>query len=330
MMGEAGATESGPRLMGEIEDTFTQMLTGAEEQPEEDSSDEEQPSTDSSDAGQGDAELADDSVVDEQQDDEPEDEQLDSDAQAFTVTVDGKPEEVPLDELIAGYHRYATYTKKSQELAQERQGFGEEQQALRQMHQQYSGVLSQLHQQMEAANKPPDMDWGALERENPVQFLKLKYLEQQRAGEIQAVQAEQGRMQQLLAGENQKKLQERLTVEQGLVLEKIPEWSDGDLQANEQRKLVEFGKAVGYSDNELGNLIDHRALVVLRDAMRYNELTNGDKITEAKSKIGSVKGGNKEISRQVRSRKTKEKRARLKSTGKVDDAAALFADILAK
>tara|TARA_R110000824_G_scaffold133216_1_gene295894 strand:- start:2083 stop:3075 length:993 start_codon:yes stop_codon:yes gene_type:complete len=330
MMGEAGATESGPRLMGEIEDTFTQMLTGAEEQPEEDSSDEEQPSTDSSDAGQGDAELADDSVVDEQQDDEPEDEQLDSDAQAFTVTVDGKPEEVPLDELIAGYHRYATYTKKSQELAQERQGFGEEQQALRQMHQQYSGVLSQLHQQMEAANKPPDMDWGALERENPVQFLKLKYLEQQRAGEIQAVQAEQGRMQQLLAGENQKKLQERLTVEQGLVLEKIPEWSDGDLQANEQRKLVEFGKAVGYSDNELNTLYDHRALVVLRDAMRYNELTNGDKITEAKSKIGSVKGGNKEISRQVRSRKTKEKRARLKSTGKVDDAAALFADILAK
>ena len=329
-MGEAGATESGPRLMGEIEDTFTQMLTGAEEQPEEDSSDEEQPSTDSSDAGQGDAELADDSVVDEQQDDEPEDEQLDSDAQAFTVTVDGKPEEVPLDELIAGYHRYATYTKKSQELAQERQGFGEEQQALRQMHQQYSGVLSQLHQQMEAANKPPDMDWGALERENPVQFLKLKYLEQQRAGEIQAVQAEQGRMQQLLAGENQKKLQERLTVEQGLVLEKIPEWSDGDLQANEQRKLVEFGKAVGYSDNELNTLYDHRALVVLRDAMRYNELTNGDKITEAKSKIGSVKGGNKEISRQVRSRKTKEKRARLKSTGKVDDAAALFADILAK
>jgi hypothetical protein len=328
-MSEAGTTEAGPRSMGDIEDTFTQMLTGTEEQPEEDSSDEEQPSTDSSDVGQEDAELADDSAVDEQ-DEELEDEQLDSDTQAFTVTVDGKPEEVPLDELIAGYHRYATYTKKSQELAQERQGFGAEQQALRQMHQQYSGVLSQLEQQMQAANKPPNMDWDALERENPVQFLKLKYLEQQRAGEIQAVQAERARMQQLLAGENDKKLQERLTVEQGLVLEKIPEWADGDLQADEQRKLVEFGKAVGYSDNELNTLYDHRALVVLRDAMRYNELTNGDRITEAKSKIGSVKGGNKEMSRQVRSRKTKAKRAKLKSTGKVDDAAALFADILAE
>ena len=326
-MSEAGTEETGPRSMGEIEDTFAQMLTGAEEQPEEDSSEEEQTSTDSLDTEQEDAELADDSVVDEQ-DEEPDDEQLDSESQTFTVTVDGKPEEVPLDELIAGYHRYATYTKKSQQLAEQRDGFGAEQQALRQTYQQYQGVLSQLHQQMEAANKPPNMDWDALERENPVQWLKLKELERQRSGEIQAVQSEQARMQQLLAGENDKKLQQHLTVEQNLVLEKIPEWADGDLQAEEQRKLVEFGKTIGFSDHELNTVYDHRALVVLRDAMRYNELTNGDKITAAKSKIGSAKGGNKETSSRVRSRKTKAKRAKLKATGKVDDAAALFADIL--
>jgi len=327
-MSEAGTKESGPRSMGEIEDTFAQVLTGAEEQPEEDSSEEEQTSTDSLDTEQEDAELADDSVVDEQYDDELDDEQLDSESQTFTVTVDGKPEDVPLDELIAGYHRYATYTKKSQELAQQRDGFGEEQQALRQTYQQYQQVLSQLHQQMQAANQPANLDWDTLERENPVQWLKLKELERQRSGEIQAVQAEQMRMQQLLAGENDKKLQDHLVVEHGLVLEKIPEWADGDLQANEQRKLVEFGKAIGFSDHELNTLYDHRALVVLRDAMRYNELTNGDKITAAKSKIGSVKGGNKETSRRVRSRQVKAKRARLKKTGKVDDAAALFADIL--
>ena len=327
-MSEAGTEQTGPRSMGQIEDTFSQMLTGAEEQPEEDSSAEEQPSTDSLDAEQQDAELADDSVVDEQYDEELDDEQLDSESQKFTVTVDGKPEEVPLDELIAGYHRYATYTKKSQQLAEQRDGFGAEQQALRQTYQQYQGVLSQLHQQMQTANQPANLDWDALERENPVQWLKLKELERQKAGEIQAVQAEQMRMQQLLAGENDRKLQEHLTVEQNLVLDKIPEWADGDLQANEQRKLVEFGKAMGFSDQELNTIYDSRAVVVLRDAMRYNELTNGDKITAAKSKIGSVKGGNKEISSRVRSRKTKAKRAKLKATGKVDDAAALFADIL--
>ena len=326
---EANPERSSPRSTGEIESVFAQMLTGTEELPGEDSSQkEEPPSNDSSEVEQPDAELADDSVVDEQDDDELDDEQLDSDAQAFTVTVDGKPEEVPLDELIAGYHRYATYTKKSQELAQQRDVFAEEQEALRQTYQQYQQVLSQLHQQMQAANQPANLDWDALERDDPIQWLKLKELERQKAGEIQAVQAEQTHMQRLLAEQNEQKRQERLTVERGLALEKIPEWADGDLQAEEQRKLVEFGKAVGFSDNELNNLDDHRALVVLRDAMRYNELTNGDKIKAAKSKIGSVKGGNKDTSRRVRSRKAKAARARLKQTGKVDDAAALFANIL--
>jgi len=92
--------------------------------------------------------------------------------------------------------------------------------------------------------------------------------------------------------------------------------------------LLEFGKAIGFSDKELNQLYDSRAVVVLRDAMRYNELTNGDRITEAKSKIGSVKGGSQVTARHTRSRKAKEKRAKLKSTGKVDDAAAIFAEIL--
>ena len=333
-MSEAERKQDGPRSMGEIEDTFTQMLTGPEELPEGDSSSEELPSTDSSDVAHQEAELADDSVVDELDAVEP-DELFESDAPLYAVTIDGETSEVPLDELISGYQRKATYTQRQQELAEARQTLEVQLQnvpaqeaALHQTHQQYQEVLQQLHQQMQAANKPANLDWDALERDNPVQFLKLKYLEQQRAGEIQAVQAEQARMQQLLASENERKRQERLVVQQGLVLEKIPEWADSDLQADEQRKLLEFGKTVGFSDQELNNILDHRALVVLRDAMRYNELTNGDRITAAKSKIGSVKGGNQETSRRVRSRKAKAARAKLKQTGKVDDAAALFAEIL--
>ena len=75
-MSAAGTKEAGPRSMGDIQDTFGQMLTGTEEQPEEDSSQEEQPSTDSLDVEQQDAELADDSVVDEQDDEGPEEEQV--------------------------------------------------------------------------------------------------------------------------------------------------------------------------------------------------------------------------------------------------------------
>ena len=157
-MSEAGTKQAGPRSMGEIEDTFAQMLTGSEEPPEEDSSKEELPSTDSSDVAQQDAELADDSVVDEPDAVEP-DEFSDSDAPLYSVTIDGESLEVPLDELISGYQRKATFTHRQQELAQERKTLEEriqnvpaQEEALRQTYQQYQGVLNQLHQQMEAAN----------------------------------------------------------------------------------------------------------------------------------------------------------------------------------
>ena len=328
--------EGGARSMGEIQDTFARMLTGAEELPGGDSSKEERPLMDSSEAEQPDAELADDSVVDDLEADEPNDEQSKDDGETYSIKVDGEELEVSLAELVNGYQRQSTFTQRQQELARDRESLNEQlrgvpaqQEALRQTYHQYQEVLQQLRGQMEAANAPADLDWNALERENPLQWLKLKELERQRGAELQAVMTEQARMQQISQYENDRKLQTHLAHERTKALEKIPEWSDGEVQASEQRRLVTFGKSVGYSDEELNTLYDHRALVVLRDAMRYRELTTGVKITAAKSKIGSVKGGNQKTVHHTRTRKSKEKRARLKATGKVDDAAAIFADILA-
>jgi hypothetical protein len=334
-MSEAATKEVGPRSMGEIQEELAQKLTGPEELPGEDSSDEELPSSDSSDVAQVDAELADDSVVDADEVDEPEVELAENDQPLYTIKADGEESVVSLNELVSGYQRQQTYTQRQQELAEERktlevqlQNVPAQQAAMQQTYQQYQEVLQQLRGQMEAANAPADLDWDTLERENPIQWLKLKELERQRGAELQAVTAEQSRMHQMQQQENARKLEAHLAVERGKILDRIPEWADAEVQAGEQRRLLDFGKAIGFSDKELSQLYDSRAVVVLRDAMRYNELTNGDRINEAKSKIGSVKGGSKVTARHTRSRKAKEKRAKLKQTGKVDDAAALFAEIL--
>ncbi len=329
-MSDTGTVErAGRRSHGEIENAFANMLVGTEEQPEVMDSQGEQPDPDSFEEEQElEAEFTDDSVTDEEIDDEFDNEQSES-GEAFTVQVDGQEINVPLDELISGYQRQSSFSKKSQELAEQRDTFHTEQQTLRQTYHQYNEVLSQLQQQMEAANQPTNLDWDALERQDPVQWLKLKELERQRASEIQAVSAERQRMQAVMQQEQSQKLQEHLAVQQSLMLEKIPEWADSDVQAEEQRKLVEFGKAIGFSDQELDTLYDHRALIVLRDAMRYNELTSGEKITEAKSKIGSAKGGSKRTARRTRSRKQKAQRQKLRKTGKVEDAASLMGKLLA-
>jgi len=312
------------RTMDEITDSFNQMLVGEpEEQPEpveaEDSLEEQEVES----------ELSDDlDEVDEFADEEADEEQSEGEGATYRVLVDGKEMQIPLDELLSGYQRGSSFTQKSQALADERNAFGGQQQALAQERQTYASVLQQLRQQMEAAAQP-NIDWDTLERQDPVQWLKLKQMERDREGQIQAVQEEQGRMQQLLQGQQSEELERRLSQERTMVLEKIPEWSDSDLQADEQRKLLEYGKTLGFSDEELGQIYDHRALIALRDAWRYNKLTNGEKIQTAKSKIGSAIPGNKETSQRVRSRKQKAMRQKLKTTGKVDDAAALFGELLA-
>ena len=313
------------RTMDEISDSFNEMLVGEpEEQPEpveaEDSFEEEQ---------EVESELTDDSdEVDEFADEEADEEQSEGGGATYRVLVDGKEMQIPLDELLSGYQRGSSFTQKSQALADERNAFGGQQQALSQERQTYASVLQQLRQQMEAAAQP-NIDWDTLERQDPVQWLKLKQMERDREGQIQAVQEEQGRMQQLLQSQQSEELEKHLAQERSLVLEKIPEWSDSDLQADEQRKLLEYGKMRGFSDDELGQLYDHRTLMVLRDATLYNQLINGQKTQTAKSKIGSAKAGNKETSQRVRSRKQKAMRQKLKTTGKVDDAAALFGELLA-
>ena len=312
------------RTMDEISDSFNEMLVGEpEEQPEpveaEDSLEEQEVES----------ELSDDlDEVDEFADEEADEEQSEGEGATYRVLVDGKEMQIPLDELLSGYQRGSSFTQKSQALADERNAFGGQRQALAQERQTYASVLQQLRQQMEAAAQP-NIDWDTLERQDPVQWLKLKQMERDREGQIQAVQEEQGRMQQLLQGQQSEELEKRLSQERTMVLEKIPEWSDSDLQADEQRKLLEYGKTLGFSDEELGQIYDHRALIALRDAWRYNKLTNGEKVQAAKSKIGSAKAGNKETSQRVRSRKQKAMRQKLRTTGKVDDAAALFGELLA-
>jgi len=316
------------RTAGEIQDTLTDMLREDYAPPQEEEEQSESGIEDGLEEQAIEDESYEDSVEVDEMDEEGDGEYSESDAATYRIIVDGKETQVPLDELISGYQKGSSFTQKSQALSEERKNFETTAQAVQQERQSYATVLQQLRQQMEAAAQP-NIDWDTLERQDPVQWLKLKQMERDRQGQIQAVQEEQVRMQQLLQGQQSEELEKRLSQERTMVLEKIPEWSDSDLQADEQRKLLEYGKTLGFSDEELGQIYDHRALIALRDAWRYNKLTNGEKVQAAKSKIGSAKAGNKETSQRVRSRKQKAMRQKLRTTGKVDDAAALFGELLA-
>ena len=70
--------------------------------------------------------------------------------------------------------------------------------------------------------------------------------------------------------------------------------------------------------------VKQRQLATARQA----QIVNSQKARPTKSKIKNVKSGGKQISQQMRGRKQRDQRARLKQTGKVQDAASLLGALL--
>jgi hypothetical protein len=108
------------------------------------------------DAGDPDTEEYEEESEDESEDDESEDvEDEDSeeegeseDGEKFVVKVDGEELEVTLDELKAGYSRQAHFTRKMQELKEEREAYEAELE-------QVSGTLTQIEQLDQAWSENP-------------------------------------------------------------------------------------------------------------------------------------------------------------------------------
>jgi len=293
--------------------------TSAEAQPEEEQSEPESEEMESAEP-QDEAEETSEEVEGEEEEAEeeaPRDEK-------FVVKVDGKEIEVPKDELIRGYQREADYTRKTQKLAEERKLVESEFQQVRGEREQYAQILGQLQQKLQEF-EPPEPDWNRLEVEDPTEYARQWTSHQRRQQQKYAVQAEQDRLNQLRQAETQKQIQAVLAQETARLKEKIPEWSSPEKAKSEGKALLEYGQALGFSEQELNGITDSRALLALHKAWKYDQMMSKRPEFQAKIKkapkmaspgsAGSVGSKSGELNNAKK---------RLAQSGSVRDAASLF------
>ena len=60
--------------------------------------------------------------------------------------------------------------------------------------------------------------------------------------------------------------------QRGKLLEAVPEWKDPEKLSAGLRDLTAEARKIGFSDQELSSVVDHRLLLVLRDAVAYRKL----------------------------------------------------------
>jgi hypothetical protein len=260
-----------------------------------------------------------DETTDEQSEDSDEAEE-DEQPQVFTVKVDGKEIEVTLDELQQGYSRTQDYTRKTQQIAETRKAVEAEAAAIRAEREQYAQLLGALQQQLESAGEQP-IDWDRLYAEDPIEWVRQRELARDKQERKAAIQSEQQRLSQLTVQQQTEEMKAKLAQEQELLISAVPEWKDPQKAKAEKALLVEFGRKIGFSEDELKNVYDHRAVIALRKAALYDQM-----VSKRKDIKPVVNNGPRPVKPSAAGRvssTTEGTRAkqRLAKTGRVDDAA---------
>ena len=314
----AGSAVQGPMNMAEAADALVGMLP---DEGQEDSGESQLPG----EGAAGEDELLTDADADSNETD-PEQSEIDEDSeeeeqpQVFTVKVDGKEVEVSLDELQKGYSRTQDYTRKTQQIAEVRKHAEAELQAVRAEREQYAHLLGALEAQVQQATQP-NIDWERLYQEDPIEWVRQREVMRENQEKNAAIQSEKQRLSQLSQQEQMQHQQMVLQHEQEALVAAIPEWKDSKKAAAEKAMLVQFGQKAGFSPDELKNVLDHRAVVLLRKAALYDQMV---------SKRGQIKPVTNNGPRPAKpgaagrvSNNTEALRAqqRLAKTGRVDDAA---------
>ena len=319
----------------EAEQSFESFLT-PEEQPENET---EQTSEDVVNEEEVQEEIIEDeSVEDNQVEDEvEEDEELQEDQveeeeseqpQLYTIKVDGEDTQVTLEELQNGYSRQRDYTRKTQELAQQRKAVEAKEQEVSQKDAIYSQLLPRMEATLkgELENEP---DWNALYEADPIAYVREKDVWNEKKQKLQAVQAEAQRVQQESQVEQQKKLQQFVEYGNQQLLDQIPEWQDNEVASKEKMAIRDYGVSVlGYTPQEMDSVYDYRVLLGLRNAWLQHKTQQATKVkpTEKKAAARTARPGTSNVPKSTTP--VKKAKQRLAKTGKVQDAAKLFEQII--
>jgi hypothetical protein len=294
--------------VGQAADTFLGMMTGGEPQQEQ-----------AQDQSEEQEYVASESESEEAQEETQEE-------QRFIVKAAGEEREVTLQELIEGYQKGTDYHKKTNQLAEQRKAVEAEKSAIEQAKQArdaYSQRLQAMDSFLNAQIKSEDIE--ALKETDPIAYA-VKVAEQSRMEkQINQIRAERERIAQQQQAEREAHLEAHIAEEAKKVAAAIPDYLDPKKGEKVRAELRSYAKNLGYSDQELANATDSRAVLALWKAAQYDKLVQSKpgvnkKVNEAPKLLKPGTATGKTLSTES----AKQDFARLKKTGSRQDAARVF------
>lgn len=262
--------------------------------------------------------------VEDTTDQEDDDEEVEEEVQLYKVKIDGEEAEVTLEEALSGYQRERTFHKRMNEVSQKSKAIEAESAETKRLRDQYAEGLQQLEQALQV----PEPNWEELRRtKTNEEFASIHAEYQIQQNNLAKVQQQQQAIKAQQQAEVQAQYQNHLKAEFDTMLDKIPAWRDEKVREAERSKVISYAKShMGYTDEEIAQASDHRAIVTLRKAMLYDELMGGK--TQAKKKVKTapkmVKAGSPKTKSEVVSKRNQDMMKRFNNNSTVESAVELL------
>jgi hypothetical protein len=247
------------------------------------------------------------------------------DGERYEVIVDGKTQEVSLQEALRGYVREATFHQRMEQLND--------------VQRQIDVDLGNLNQNWKMWNKakadfeedvvnitPKEPDWDVEFSRDPQNAFALQKIHNKIKSDLAKSRQARAEREALQSQENDRRVQ-KYAVDgfQQFVMNHIKELSDKPTLERNLKSMRRTALAAGFSDYEVTTVYDPRMLTILYKASRFDRMTATQPraVVSGKGKT-LTPGAATPLSGNARRSGLDEAQRRLAQTGKLDDAEQVF------
>jgi hypothetical protein len=244
----------------------------------------------------------------------------------YKIQVDGEEREVSLNEALRGYQREETFNTRMRQMVEVAKTIdqrGAEAQSAREAYIQ----LCQHQEQEFQALIPKEPDWDALYRQDPAAARQLEQNFKHVYGTLNQIRQRRAQAQQeaYQAHAQQTASYARAEFDKFRAKHKLSDQASVDKAIGYMRRTA---LEAGFSDDEIGTTYDERMLTVLHKAARFDNMMRNKPLPVQPERQGALQPGSAPRVGNGAARGMNDAMKRLQATGRVDDAAGVFQQML--
>jgi len=244
----------------------------------------------------------------------------------YKVQVDGEEREVTLDEALKGYQREETFNQRMSKMVEVAKAVDQRGAEAAHARDAYIQLCRNQEQEFQALI-PPEPNWDQLYKDNPQEAHRLESNYKHVYGTLNAIRSRRAQAEQEAFSDNAQRTANyaRAEFSKFCSKNKLNDQASVDKAIGYMRQTA---MEAGFSEDEIGSTYDERMLTILNMASKYRNMMRNKPIPVQPERGAALQPGSAPRIGNGAQRTMNDAQRRLAASGRVDDAAAVMAQLI--